>query len=217
MITNVLPPVLWFTVYDIKWNISAKGQHCWVYLWLVADQLNKHLVDTVSQSPCPCSRYSCVNHNNEGYKIGIALTSKIIPGEAFDESGGQELAEEYDWFSVFWFVIYWLFTELVIKKCCVTNYDGCLWFVIMRSDAFLWNLLTCIDYIHVTGTCSLILIFTQQISKPHSIGYSTAMAHSSFLQPLCKIPYMKNVLVNLYSILFNLFVPSNTIIQAYTD
>jgi len=62
--------------------------------WFVADQLNKHLVNVVNQLRCPCSRYSCLQHN-KGYKIGIALTRKIRPDEPFDESAGQELSQRF--------------------------------------------------------------------------------------------------------------------------
>jgi len=68
-----------------------------VYLWLIADQLNKHLVDAVHQLQCPCSRYSCTHHK-EGYKIGIALMNKIKPSEPFDEASGQELTQRFDQF-----------------------------------------------------------------------------------------------------------------------
>jgi len=73
----------------------------------VAEQLNRYLNRTVRELRCPCSRYSCLQHD-EGYKIGIALMRKIKPepGEEFDESTGQEMSDR---FNQFWTLIYLLF------------------------------------------------------------------------------------------------------------
>lgn len=47
-----------------------------------ADQLNSLLANTVNETRCPCSRYSCSRYP-EGYKIGIALTKQIRADDDF--------------------------------------------------------------------------------------------------------------------------------------
>jgi len=69
-------------------------------LWFVADQINEQLTATVNQSRCPCSRYSCLRHD-DGYKIGIALMKKMKHGKAFDEWDAQEQSEKFVYFGLF--------------------------------------------------------------------------------------------------------------------
>lgn len=64
-----------------------------------ADQLNTLLVNTLNETRCPCSRYSCSRYP-EGYKIGIALTKQIRADSDFrsrSDDDRDETSRKNEW------------------------------------------------------------------------------------------------------------------------